>query len=100
MTVKLTLTQSLAAEVLMSRHRLGEGLWTFERRARPALLALEDLGLVSVLDSEYAPYTRATLTAEGIKEFTGADYVSPVELELRVLKAELADIRRLRDVGR
>ena len=58
-------TQYLVMEVLAARTRLGETIWPFPDRLRPALTALADAGLLSRLDGNVPHTCRAYLTDAG-----------------------------------
>lgn len=78
MTILLTPTEDLCMEVLTARHRLGENIWTFDSRHKPALKKLESRGLVNVIHGMVERSIRASLTEAGIKEYMDENYVAPV----------------------
>ena len=96
----LTPTQSLVLEILGVRHRTGESLWNFDSRLTKQIDELEAIGLVTSMHGSVENTVRASLTDAGRAAATSTTYDSPIELELRVVKAELADLRRLRELGR
>lgn len=71
-------TQYLALEVLAARHRAGERLWTFPSTVRPALAALEELGLITTMHGIAPASIRASLTAAGEAECLSPAYNVPV----------------------
>jgi hypothetical protein len=81
-THRFTPTQDLIIDVLLARHRLGEGFWTFDSRNRQSLKALCDMNLVFLMDGNVENTVRAGLTEEGKKEFYGP-YQSPLEKKLK-----------------
>lgn len=92
-THKFTPTQDLILDVLMARHRLGEGFWTFDSRLKPSLTALMDLGYVFVMDGNVENTVRAGLTNEGRIEFVGT-YQSPLERKVEALQDAVKDLVR------
>lgn len=62
---KLPPTQYLILEVLAARHRLGEQLWPFPSRNRPALNRLAHHGLLGWRSGPVQGWVQAWLTDEG-----------------------------------
>lgn len=73
-------TQHLIMEVLAARWRLGEVWWTFPSRLRPALVALENAGLVSFKAGVVHKTLLASLTNAGLSQWIFAGY-NPPQLE-------------------
>lgn len=71
-------TQYLVLEVLAARHRLGEQLWTFPASVAPAIRALEQHGLVTLMNGIAPASIRALLTDEGRKHVLLPGYVPPI----------------------
>lgn len=83
-------TQLLVLEVLAARYRLGERIWPFNTRCRPAVRALADKGLVGWKGGIVEDTVLAWLTDEGRKGVLDDSYVPPI------LRDERSDeIRRL-----
>ncbi len=76
-TDKLPSTQYLCLEVLASRRRLGERLWTFPTTVLQALRELEKAGLVSLLHGIEPKTVRAQLTEAGERAAIDASYSPP-----------------------
>jgi hypothetical protein len=81
--IQLTPTEDLCLEVLTARYRLGEKLWTFESRHKPALEKLQARGLVSVMHGIVEHTVRASLTEEAKKEYLLDSYEPPIFKELK-----------------
>ena len=71
-------TLYLIMEVLASRHRLGEHLWSFPSELRRPLDGLVRAGLIDVLNSPAPGALRARLTEAGRKHVLKPGYVPPV----------------------
>nr|WP_221374366.1 hypothetical protein [Actinoplanes polyasparticus] len=76
-TDKLPATQYLCLEVLASRRRLGERLWTFPTSVLQALRELEKAGLVSLMSGIEPKTVRAWLTEDGERAAIDASYSPP-----------------------
>jgi len=74
----LPITQLLILEVLGARSRLGEALWTFPSRCRPALRALESAGLAEWKGGVVDNTVRAWLTDLGRAGVLSSTYTPPV----------------------
>lgn len=74
---RLPPTQYLVLEVLAARHRTGEQLWPFPSRVRPALVALEHLGLIQTMHGNVPHTLRARLTEPGLRAVISPTYVPP-----------------------
>jgi len=74
----LTPTEDLVMEVLAARYRLGERLWTFDSRCRPAIRRLAARGLANEIHGMVENTIRASLTDEGRAAYVTADYVPPI----------------------
>lgn len=70
-------TQQLILEVLAARHRLGEQVWTFPSAHGKALRALEQAGLVNLLNGVVEHSIRARLTDAGRAAVISGDYEPP-----------------------
>ncbi len=70
-------TQALALEVLAARTRLGEHVWSFSSRHRPALEALDRLGLAGWKHGTLPKTCLAWLTDDGRKTMLSATYKPP-----------------------
>lgn len=70
-------TQQLVLDVLAARHRLGEQVWTFPAAVNPALRALADRGLVTLLNGIVEKSTRARLTDAGQRLVLDGRYRPP-----------------------
>ncbi len=70
-------TQALALEVLAARTRLGESGWTFSSRHRPALEALNGLGLIGWKHGTLPRTCLAWLTGDGCRAVLSATYKPP-----------------------
>lgn len=77
-TRSLTPTEDLVMEVLAARYRLGEHLWTFDSRQRPAIRRLAARGLVNEIHGMVENSIRASLTDKGRALYVTADYVPPI----------------------
>ena len=87
-------TQDLIMEVLAARHRLGERMWPFSTRVRPALEALARAGLIGYKSGVVERTCNAWLTEAGKREFVRADYVAPdnrYEVLLKGLRKAVRD---------
>lgn len=73
----LTPTEDLVLEVLAARHRLGELVWTFATRHRPAIRRLEARGLVAWKHGVVENTVIVQLTADGVAEAISPDYTPP-----------------------
>ena len=62
MLATLSPAQELLLDVLVARERLGESLWTFDRRQAKPLAELERRGLVTVMHGIVEKTVRASLT--------------------------------------
>jgi len=71
-------TQYLVLEVLAARARLGEACWTFPARLRPALNALQSLGLIWWRHAPIPASVQAYLTDAGREAVLSAGYAPPV----------------------
>lgn len=91
----LTPMQELAMEVLSARHRLGESFWTFESRFRATLRALEDGGLVHIIDGHVAGPVEARLSAAGRLIYVSTNYQSPADHLREKLAEKQAEIDQL-----
>ncbi|GEL46588.1 hypothetical protein CHO01_17040 [Cellulomonas hominis] len=91
----LTPTQELVMEVLAARHRLGEQRWTFEPEVRPALRALEDGGLVQILDGHSTGRVGARLSAAGLVHYVRAGYTTPADRLREALADKQAEIEQV-----
>jgi hypothetical protein len=70
-------TQYLIMEVLAARARLGERIWTFPSRLRPALEALEDRALIGMMSGVVENTLRARLTDAGREAVMWGPYTMP-----------------------
>lgn len=94
--IKVTPTQELVLELLASRHRLGEQIWTLARNATvtSALVWLEKAGLVGykhgVVENSYL----AWLTDLGKERELSPTYVPPIleQLTCRVCEKPMSNI--------
>lgn len=73
----LPLTQYLVLDCLAGRARLGESVWTFQTRTKPALRALEALDLVNWFGGVVEGTVRAQLTPLGRSLLLSDSYVAP-----------------------
>lgn len=81
--VVLTPTEDLLLEVLAARYRLGETMWTFDKRHKTALEKLQARGLVSVMHGIVENTCRASLTEEGKAEHLSPTYKAPIIEKLK-----------------
>lgn len=72
-------TQYLVMEVLIARTRLGERIWTFPSRLRPAIGALAEAGLVGEMHGMVDHTVRAFLTDTGREVALWDGYKPPAE---------------------
>lgn len=78
--IALTPAEELFVEVLIARHRLGEGWWVFSTSQRRTANSLERKGLV-ILHSPHVERTfRAELSELGKSLYMSKPYVSPAQL--------------------
>ena len=93
-TDSLPPTQYLVLEVLAARARLGEACWTFPSRLKPALNALQSLGLIWWRHAPIPDHVQAYLTDAGREAVLSAAYAPPVavrtEWGVRVRRPGLA----------
>lgn len=75
--VVLTPTEDLILEVLAARYRLGENVWTFDKRHKSSLDKLQSRGLVTVMHGIVENTCRASLTEEGKAEHLSPTYKAP-----------------------
>lgn len=73
----LTPTQQLILDGLAARHRLGERVWPFSTRLRPALDALESAGLITLMHGNVERTVRASLTEAGQAAVLAPGYTPP-----------------------
>jgi len=73
----LTPTEDLVLEVLAARHRLGEHLWTFTTRHRPAVRRLEARKLVTWKHGPVENTLLVALTTDGIAHAISPNYTPP-----------------------
>lgn len=96
----LTPTQDLLVETLLARHRLGERLWTFDKRHTKALRELRAMGYVRVLYGIVENSVRAALTEEGIEKFGDPAYAATLtpkpERSILVIEGTKEEIVALR----
>jgi hypothetical protein len=71
-------TQELVMEVLAARYRLGEGVWPFSTRCRPAISALATDGLVGFKGGIVEHTVQVWLTEAGLDVVLGDGYVLPL----------------------
>lgn len=75
----LTPTEYLILEVLAARFRLGEHLWPFPNRFRPALRTLHAKGLVSFQSHVTAGNQAVRLTVDGEHRCLDLSYRPPAQ---------------------
>ena len=80
-TDSLPPTQYLVLEVLAARARLGEACWTFPARLKPALNALQSLGLIWWRHAPIPDHVRAYLTDTGREAVLSPGYEPPLAAE-------------------
>lgn len=87
MSDDLTPTQTLMLEVLIARHRLGEGWWTFDRNkgSVKAAKALVELGYVFMGSGKVERSFEAGLTEMGVREFMPKSYNPPILRRLHTM---------------
>jgi hypothetical protein len=78
-------TQYLILEVLAARVRLGEHMWTFPDRLRPALNALQERGLIWWRSAPTPNDVQAYLTDAGKREALSDTYAVPADLRYQDL---------------
>jgi len=83
---QVTPTEELIMEVLVARHRLGESLWTFDSKSDRAIKSLETKGLVRRMNGITDHSVRASLTAQGKKEYLHDGYVAPILQKYKLKK--------------
>ncbi|GGN39650.1 hypothetical protein FHR83_006674 [Actinoplanes campanulatus] len=88
---RLPPTQQLILDTLAARYRLGEQVWTFSTVHGKALRALEQAGLVTLLNGIVEHSTRARLTEAGKAAVLSGDY-QPPNGGIDRLRAALTDI--------
>ena len=81
--IQLTPTEDLCLEVLAARLRLGENIWTFDKRHEGALLKLQVRGTVNLVHGIVENTVRASLTEEAKKEVLSETYEAPIVKELK-----------------
>jgi|SRR5581483_498203 len=110
-TDSLPPVQYLIMETLAARYRLGEPFWTFPKRLRPALDALQERGLLWWQSAVTPGDLRAHLTDAGRGAATYESYQTPDGRKLAQLRednrllernwsgdrAKLVEIRKLAD---
>lgn len=84
-TNNLPPTQYLILEVLAARARLGERMWTFPDRLRPALNALQQRGLIWWRSAPTPHDVQAYLTDTGRREAMSSTYEVPATREYQDL---------------
>lgn len=88
-TKPLTPTQDLILEVLAARYRLGEAVWTFDKRHRAVLQQLVTRKLVVLMHGITNDTVRAGLTKLGVGRYIDENYVPPIIKEIeRALNME------------
>lgn len=65
----LTPTEDLILDVLVARYRLGDTLWTFDSRNKPALRRLENKRLIDMHSPVTENTVRASITEDALREF-------------------------------
>jgi DNA-binding MarR family transcriptional regulator len=80
-------TEYLILEVLAARVRLGERMWTFPAKVKPALDSLQKRGLIWTRSAPTPRDYQAYLTDAGKREAFGEDYSPP----RTVTRDQLAD---------
>ena len=70
-------TEYLILEVLAARVRLGERMWTFPAKVKPALDSLQKRGLIWTRSAPTPKDYQAHLTEAGTREAFGEDYSPP-----------------------
>lgn len=78
-TESLPPTQYLIMEMLAARYRLGEHMWTFPARLRPALNELQELGLIWWRSAPTPHDVQAYLTDAGREAAMSATYAVPAD---------------------
>lgn len=78
-------TQYLILEVLAARYRLGEQMWTFPDRLRPALNALQERGLIWWRSAPTPHDVQAYLTDVGRGAAMSGTYEVPADRRYRDL---------------
>lgn len=78
MTDDLTPTEDLLMEVLAARYRLGESMWTFDKRHAKSLARLADRDLVRTMHGIVEKTVRTSLTQKGIDAYIDERYVPPI----------------------
>ena len=82
--IALTPTQELIMEVLASRYREGDQLWTFSSRLRRQLEAVASHGLIDVMHGIVEKTVRASLTDEGKAAWLSDAYSKPTTRTINV----------------
>lgn len=77
-TKKLTPTEALILEVLVSRYRMGEVLWTFSSNVKSQVESLSKKGYVIPMGGQVEYTVRAALTDEAVAQCLSYDYVPPI----------------------
>lgn len=91
-------TQYLVLEVLAARERLGEHYWTFRTRDRPAIAALEELGLVWSRSAPTPNAVQVSLTDKGRAEVLAESYAAPLAAaEVRGYRRAITRLREEAD---
>jgi len=83
-SVKLTATEELILEVLASRYREGDHLWTFRKSLSRQLGRLADMGLVDVMSGIVEGTVRASFTDAGIAASLDPAYSKPITRRIDV----------------
>ena len=91
--LKLTPSEDLVMETLAARRRLGNQVWTLEKRHSRTLKLLEEKGLVNFISGVDEKSVRASLTALGEEHYLDGQWkdpaISALEGEVERLKKEL-----------
>ena len=82
-------TEYLILEVLAARVRLGERMWTFPAKVKPALDSLQARGLIWTRSAPTPKDYQAYLTDAGKLEAFGEDYSPPGALARALLEEAL-----------
>jgi hypothetical protein len=75
---EFTPTEDLILEVLISRYRMGENLWTFDRRLTPIISRLAKDGWVHEMSGSVENTVRASLTEKAVVRWLSFKYIPPI----------------------
>lgn len=96
MAKSMPVTQKLILDLLAARYRLGETLYTLPATAQKAADALEAGGYITTMRGVVEHSIRASLTKAGRDMSMSAEYRSPLERELDMVRGQLRELRELR----